>query len=429
VTRSTLARGIVLALTLSAIACRPVLAEPVLPLSINKIVALALKQSAGLAALEKDATAMQSLAVQAGTLVNPTLELQGSTGSMTGSPDEHTASIGINQELPLYGKLRLRREVLQREAETLQRQRDNTARLLKDEVATLALDYLLAAKRVELASGLVQLNRDLVVITGERFEAGDIPELELNLAKVELARAESRLLEIERERIPLRIRIASLTGLNESDIKLSDTSYKPALSQSRQDLVKQALASRPDLLSLAIERDKAEAENRLARAEALPNLTAGLFAQWQRGKTEVGGMSEINNDTQLGLRLTMPIPIFDRNQGGRAAAKSKLDAANSRLLAMERTVTAEVEAATSRLSSSDRILALLEQSIIPQLNENLKLTQEAYRLGEVGILSVIDEQKKFFEVNDGYLSAMHGRRVAFIKLETAAAIDLSGGVQ
>ena len=428
-TRSTLARGIVLALTLSAIACRPVLAEPVLPLSINKIVALALKQSAGLAALEKDATAMQSLAVQAGTLVNPTLELQGSTGSMTGSPDEHTASIGINQELPLYGKLRLRREVLQREAETLQRQRDNTARLLKDEVATLALDYLLAAKRVELASGLVQLNRDLVVITGERFEAGDIPELELNLAKVELARAESRLLEIERERIPLRIRIASLTGLNESDIKLSDTSYKPALSQSRQDLVKQALASRPDLLSLAIERDKAEAENRLARAEALPNLTAGLFAQWQRGKTEVGGMSEINNDTQLGLRLTMPIPVFDRNQGGRAAAKSKLDAANSRLLAMERTVTAEVEAATSRLSSSDRILALLEQSIIPQLNENLKLTQEAYRLGEVGILSVIDEQKKFFEVNDGYLSAMHGRRVAFIKLETAAAIDLSGGVQ
>jgi cobalt-zinc-cadmium efflux system outer membrane protein len=424
-----LARGIVLALTLSAIACRPVLAEPVLPLSINKIVALALKQSAGLAALEKDATAMQSLAVQAGTLVNPTLELQGSTGSMTGSPDEHTASIGINQELPLYGKLRLRREVLQREAETLQRQRDNTARLLKDEVATLALDYLLAAKRVELASGLVQLNRDLVVITGERFEAGDIPELELNLAKVELARAESRLLEIERERIPLRIRIASLTGLNESDIKLSDTSYKPALSQSRQDLVKQALASRPDLLSLAIERDKAEAENRLARAEALPNLTAGLFAQWQRGKTEVGGMSEINNDTQLGLRLTMPIPVFDRNQGGRAAAKSKLDAANSRLLAMERTVTAEVEAATSRLSSSDRILALLEQSIIPQLNENLKLTQEAYRLGEVGILSVIDEQKKFFEVNDGYLSAMHGRRVAFIKLETAAAIDLSGGVQ
>jgi cobalt-zinc-cadmium efflux system outer membrane protein len=425
---TTLVRGSVLSLLLSAFTCLPALAEPA-PLSINEIVALALKHSAELTALEKDATAKQSLAVQAGTLNNPTLELQGSTGSLTGSPDEHTASIGINQELPLYGKLRLRREALQREAEALQRQRDNTARLLKDEVANLALDYSLTVKRQELAANVVQLNRDLVAIAGERFKAGDIPELEFNLAKVELARAESRLLEVERERIPLRIKIASLTGLNETDIHLSDTFFKPALTQNRQELVRQALASRPDLLSLALERDKAETETRLAKAEALPNLTAGLFAQWQRSLTEVGGMSSTSSDTQLGLRLSMPIPVFDRNQGGRAAAQAHLDAADARRLAMERAVTAEIETAIARLSSSERILALLEQGIIPQLAENLKLTQEAYRLGEVGILSVIDEQKKFFEVNDGYLSALHGRRVAFTKLETAAAIDLSGGVQ
>jgi cobalt-zinc-cadmium efflux system outer membrane protein len=425
---TTLVRGSVLSLLLSAVTCLPALAEPA-PRSINEIVALALKHSADLTALEKDAAAKQSLAVQAGTLNNPTLELQGSTGSLTGSPDEHTASIGINQELPLYGKLRLRREAAQREAEALQRQRDNSARLLKDEVATLALDYSLTVKRQELAANLVQLNRDLVSIAGERFKAGDIPELDFNLTKVELARAESRLLEVERDRIPLRIKIAALTGLNESDVNLSDTDFKPALSKSSQELVKQALASRPDLLALALERDKAETETRLAKAEALPNLTAGLFAQWQHGKTELGGMSEISSDTQLGLRLSMPIPVFDRNQGGKAAAQAHLDAAGSRLLALERTVTAEVEAAVSRLSSSERILALLEQGIIPQLTENLKLTQEAYRLGEVGILSVIDEQKKFFEVSDGYLSALHGRRVAFIKLETAAAIDLSGGVQ
>ena len=425
---TTLVRGSVLSLLLSAVTCLPALAEPA-PRSINEIVALALKHSADLTALEKDAAAKQSLAVQAGTLNNPTLELQGSTGSLTGSPDEHTASVGINQELPLYGKLRLRREAVQREAEALQRQRDNTARLLKDEVATLALDYSLTVKRQELAANLVQLNRDLVSIAGERFKAGDIPELDFNLTKVELARAESRLLEVERERIPLRIKIASLTGLDESDVNLSDTDFKPALSKSSHELVKLALASRPDLLALALERDKAETEIRLAKAESLPNLTAGLFAQWQRSLTEVGGMSSTSSDTQLGLRLSMPIPLFDRNQGGKAAAQSHLDAADSRLLALERTITAEVEAAVSRLSSSERILALLEQGIIPQLTENLKLTQEAYRLGEVGILSVIDEQKKFFEVNDGYLSALHGRRVAFIKLETAAAIDLSGGVQ
>jgi cobalt-zinc-cadmium efflux system outer membrane protein len=425
---SKLVRGTVFSLFLSACACLPVLAEPV-PRSINEIVALAMKHSAELAALEKEATAKQALAIQAGTLYNPTLELQGTTGILTGSPEERSVSIGVNQEVPLNNKLRLRRESGQREAEIQQRQRDNAARLLRDEVATLALDYLLTSKRLELAKNLEMLNQDLVSIAGERFKAGDIPELELNLAKVELVRAENRLLEVDRERIPLRIKIASLTGLNESDITLSDSLSAQKVSPVTQEIVKQALASRPDLLALSSERDKAETENRLAEAEALPNLTAGLFAQWQRSLTEVGGMSSTSSDTQLGLRLSMPIPVFDRNQNGQAAARSRRDAADSRRLAMERSITAEVEATASRLSSSERILALFEKGIIPQLKENLNLTQEAYRIGEVGILSVIEEQKKFFEVNDGYLSAQHSRSVALIKLETAVARDLNGGVQ
>jgi cobalt-zinc-cadmium efflux system outer membrane protein len=425
---STLVRGTVFSLLLSSCACLQALAEPV-PRSINEIVALALKHSAELAALEKEATAKQALAIQAGSLYNPTLELQGTSGSLTGSPDERSVSIGVNQEIPLNSKLRLRRESGQREAEIQKRQRDNAARLLRDEVATLALDYALTSKRMVLAKNLEQLNQDLVAIAGERFKAGDIPELELNLARVELVRAESRLLEVDRERIPLRLKIAAVTGLNESDITLSDPLSAPNVAPVTQEIVKQALASRPDLLALSCERDKAETDNRLAQAEALPNLTAGLFAQWQRGLTEVGGMSSTSSDTQLGLRLSMPIPVFDRNRNGQTAARSRLEAADSRRLALERTITAEIEAAVSRLSSSERILALFEQGIIPQLTENLKLTQEAYRIGEVSMLSVIDEQKKFFDVNDSYLTAQHGRRMALIKLETAVAAEFSGGAQ
>jgi cobalt-zinc-cadmium efflux system outer membrane protein len=415
-------------MVLSAFTCLPALAEPV-PRSINEMVAMALKHSPELAAIEKEASAKQSLAVQAGTMSNPTLEFQGAIGSLTGSPAERSVSIGVNQELPLNGKLRLRREAGQREALIVQQQRDNTARLLTDEVATLSLDLVLADNRRDLAAGLVGLNKELVKITDERFKADDIPELEFNLARVELARAGSRLLEVERERIPLRIKIASLTGLKENDIKVHDTFITLNQFQNTQDLVKKSLASRPDLLALARERDKAEIETQLAAAEAVPNLTAGLFVQWQRGSTEVGGMSSISNNTQLGLRLSMPIPVFDRNRGGRGAAQSRLEAADFRRLALQRSIAAEVEAAASRLSSSGQILEQFEKGIIPQLAENLKLIQEAYRIGEIGILSVIEEQKKFFEVNDSYLSTLHSRRVALIRLETAVATDLSGGVK
>jgi cobalt-zinc-cadmium efflux system outer membrane protein len=72
---------------------------------------------------------------------------------------------------------------------------------------------------------------------------------------------------------------------------------------------------------------------------------------------------------------------------------------------------------------------LYRTNIIPQLEENLKLTQEAYRLGEVGILAVIQEQKKFFEVSEGYLTAQHDRQTALVKLESAAATELTGGAK
>jgi cobalt-zinc-cadmium efflux system outer membrane protein len=197
----------------------------------------------------------------------------------------------------------------------------------------------------------------------------------------------------------------------------------------KDDLLKLALSLRPDLKALLLEREKAEMQRRLARAEAIPNLTVGLFAQWQRNSLELGALSSINSDKLVGLRLSMPVPLFDHNSGGKAAATAQREAADSRYLALERAITAEVHSAISRLVSSEQILSLFEKGIIPQLTENLKLTEEAYRVGEVGILAVIDEQKKFFELNDAWLAALHARRVALNKLETAVAINLGGGVQ
>ena len=421
-------RCVFFALFLMGVGCFSLRAEPA-QRSINEIVALALQNSAELAALDKEAVAKHSLAVQACTLSNPTLELEGSTGTMTGSPDAGGASIGISQEFSLYGKLRLRRKALEYEAEALVRKRDNAARLLKEEISTMLLDYLLSEQRCELAADMVKLNGELVTIAGERFKAGDIPELELNITKVELARAENRLLEVDRARLALRIHIASLSGLQEGDIVLSDKLSSAVSSPQTKDLVKKSLSLRPDYLALCIERERAETEYRLAKVEGLPNPTVGIFAQWQKSSVEVGGMSAINRDRILGLRLSVPIPVFDRNNGRRAAALALLDAADSRRTGLERTIKAEVEAAIASLSSSERIVSLFDTGIIPQMGENLKLTQEAYRADEVGILSVTDQQKKFFDVHDTYLSALHARRVAFIKMESVSANNLNGVVQ
>ncbi|WP_272946183.1 TolC family protein [Geobacter sp. OR-1] len=94
------------------------------------------------------------------------------------------------------------------------------------------------------------------------------------------------------------------------------------------------------------------------------------------------------------------------------------------MLAAGRDVEREIETACANLQNSEKILSLYTTSIIPQLEENLQLTREAYSLGEVGILAVIQEQKKFFEINEGYLSALHDRQTAMVRLEAAVGSAL-----
>ena len=142
-------------------------------------------------------------------------------------------------------------------------------------------------------------------------------------------------------------------------------------------------------------------------------------------------MDDEGEDTAytIGLKLSMPIPLFDRNQAGVQEARAKRNSTESRLTAATRNVEREVETAYASFLNAEKVLALFKSNIIPQLEENLELTQEAYRLGEVGIQAVIQEQKKFFEVNDSYLTALHNRQTALVKLETAVATELTGGVQ
>ncbi|MDD2856837.1 MAG: TolC family protein, partial [Desulfuromonadaceae bacterium] len=137
---TTMMRSAVPVLLLQVVLCSPVSAVAA-PRSINEITALALKQSAELTALKKEEAAQQSLAIQAGTFNNPTLELQGDSGTLTGGSEERSLFIGINQEFPLNNKLTLRREAGERGAESVQRQLDNATRLLKDDITSLSLDY------------------------------------------------------------------------------------------------------------------------------------------------------------------------------------------------------------------------------------------------------------------------------------------------
>lgn len=402
-------------------------------LNLQQIIAMAKEQNRDLKALREEKGIGEADRIRAGLYPNPTLELDGATGAMTGSSAENRLGVGVSQEFLTGGKRAKRQAVSAAELLRLESQLKDTERQLTAEVKKVYNDLFLAEGRRDLADRSRELSNQLLQIARERFAAGEIAELDVNLARVENARSAGKSMEAEREFVSLQQRLLFLLGAPSTEnLKISAPGETKPMLPDLAELKKLALDQRPDLQAAAAEKNRGEAEVALAEAERLPNVTAGVGFSWERSETSLGGLEERNTDYLIGFRLSVPITIFDRNQAGIKEAVSRKSSAEIRQQSLRQTVEREVESAHWRLTSAEKSLDIYAREIMPQLNENLKLTQEAYRLGEIGILALIEEQKKFTEVNEGHLTALHDRNSALAQLETAVGIELNnpdGGAQ
>lgn len=400
-------------------------------ISLSQAIEYSLQNNGQLKSFREEKGVRDAVLVRADLLPNPVLEIEGGTGALTGSSAENSLSLGVSQEFLLAGKRKKRLASAEREREMFRWQLADRERVLKGEVQRAFYDLILAEKQLALLESFVVLNQQLFDVTKERLKAGDIPELEMNLVKVELARSIGKKFEVEKSVQLSQAKLWTLMGLPIGEQPEITGNLENAVLRGRllPDLKKLAYEHRPDLKALTAENNREESEIILAQAEGVPNLTAGVAIKYDATTMDVGGIEGKDKAYTVGLRLSMPIPLFDRNHAALQEARAKKNSVEERLLAAEKEVEREVSTAYADFENSKTILGLYRSEILPQLEENLELTREAYRLGEVGILSVIDEQKKYFEVNEGYLAALHNRQTAFVKLETAVATDLAGGEQ
>ena len=426
------ARGALLLMPgiLSVLSSTPVFAEAA-RLALPQVIELSLQNNGDLKSFREEKGIREAGKIRAGLLPNPTLDFEAGTGALTGSRAENNQSVGVSQELFLAGKRQKRLDVAEQELEMYRWQIADRERLLLGEVKTAFYDVILAEQRIVLSDSAIILNRQLLDVTKERLAAGDIPELEMNLVKVELARSEGARIEFERVLNRNQSKLWTVMGILPGEYPSFTGSFaaETGLAKNLADLKQLAQGKRPDLKALAAEKNRGESDIILAKADGIPGITVGLALRRDTTAMEIGGIEGRDTGYTIGLKLSMPIPVFDRNQAGVQEAMAKKISGESRLTAATRNVEREVETAYAGLLNAEKVLSLYKSNIIPQLEENLKLTQEAYRLGEVGVLAVIQEQKKFFEVNDGYLTALHDRWIALVALESAVASDLSGGVQ
>jgi cobalt-zinc-cadmium efflux system outer membrane protein len=253
-------------------------------------------------------------------------------------------------------------------------------------------------------------------ISKARFDAGDVPELEVLQADLEVSRAGAEFQVAQQEE---KIALSQLdTLLNEpatTDWELVGALDALPPRAALDELVGRATSSNADLQRLAQETKVEQSRQSLLKAERIPNL--GL---------EFGVDFNAPPDFRAGPRgqLTMELPIFTRNQGEIAQSSAALRALDSEAAATRRSVSGQVAAAYFEFQARQTEVELYYKTLLPAVERLGSMAEESYRAGKANILTVLDAQRNVQRVHNEYLNSLFNAQSAFARLEEAVGVPL-----
>lgn len=401
--------------------------DPKAGLSADEAVAYALAHNGELAAVRHEIEAARGLVQQASLRPNPQLEIERKE-QIRGADND--TMVGAMLPLELGGRRSARILVAQRELEM-------KGNLLTDRERLLAAEV--RAKFGEALGELLKLGftEDLLLTTdqGYRLVAARVTEgrtapLEQNMALVEVNRIRSMRESSEGKVEVTMLELRNLIGMRpEAPLRLrGDLEHLIEPFPSVAISTEVAIRDRPDLQ--AARALEAVAEARIAQARTEGRFNAGLSAKYelvnfgfpQRGFNSSGELVPIQGRFHsVVVGVTLDLPVRNRNQGAVAAAVSEKAAATRRREFAELTVQGEVASAFARYQSAARATEIYRVGVQGQANANLEVVRQTYELGSKSLLDVIAEQRRFIEVQTGYIDALVDTYQARIEIELATA--------
>jgi cobalt-zinc-cadmium efflux system outer membrane protein len=383
---------------------------PPRPLSLAAALELAERQNLDLAAAERQREVARAEILVAGERPNP-------IANFDALRDEPHEGLFFTQDLELGGKRRHRIEVAQASAGLTEARIGTVATALRRQVREAYYALAVASAKVTLQQRMLELAQQLARIAHQRYDAGDVPWLEVLQAELGVHRAEADL-EIARQQ--QRVALVRLNGLLNVP---PETVWQPtdgleALPplQNLTDLLRTAQAANPELVELDRERRVEESRVGLARAEQIPNLTL-----------EFGTDFNSPHDFRVGPRshMSIELPLLNRRRADVAAALAGQREAEARLAAARRRIQSEVEQAYLELQARLAAVALYRERLLPATRQLEQMSQESYRAGKTGILTVLDAQRGVQELEASYLDSLFAAQSAFAALEQTVGTPLS----
>lgn len=385
-------------------------------LTLHQALQRVLQHNPELAAFASEVTAFDGTKLQAGLLKNPEFDIEAEEVGSKNDEIQQFVTFRISQLIELGGKRPARVKV----AVLGQEQADQAYQAKRLEIiartANTYIDVLEAQAQLEVLRDTTDLTQTAMHAVTKRVEAGKAPPMDAVRSQVAFSTAHIELEQMKRNLAAARARLSLLWGEAEPRFghvlgELETFIEIPDLAHLIQRLPENPVVQQ-NIRNIA----QHEAQVELEKTHRIPDVTIGAGVR-RYLKTD---------DTTAILDMTIPIPLFDRNQGSVLAAQQRLNKAKDERLAAELQLKTEFSHTYENLAAVRNEIRLLHDEVLPGAKNAFEIINRGYQLGKFSFLEMLDAQRSFFQDRILYVRALANYHRLINTLEQLIAGPLEG---
>ncbi len=375
----------------------PVLAQSVTPLGLTQAIERAIDADPGLRAAGAAVDAAVGSRQQARARANPELGIEvenfGGSDEQRGF-DAAETTFSLSQEVDVAGQRRARVRLAERELHGAELERIVRGLDLIRDVQVAYYEALAAEELVTIARERLATAEALNTSVARRVSAARDPLMAGARAEAGLAEARIALSRAEANSATARAQLASLIG---GDMGVALITADFALPAANGHVHASPTDSSPDLARLLTARQRAGEATRVERSLAWRNPTLSLG--YRRFEDQEG-------EGALVVGLSVPLGVFDRNQGSVARARAEERQAEYELEAGRRALEREFSSIQRAMDADAAAVRASEETVIPQAERALALAQDGYNRGAFSYLDVLDAQRALTDAREARVETL-----------------------
>jgi cobalt-zinc-cadmium efflux system outer membrane protein len=323
--------------------------------------------------------------------------------------DSTEGDIGMSYMFERGEKRQHRLEAAQDNTAVTRAQVSDSERGLAFQVAQLFINVQLAESTLDLAQQDLKSFQDTVNISARQYQIGAIAENDYLKMKLQLVQfqsdVEQAVLAREQALSDLRQQLGYESVPADYDVTGS-FDYQP-LAVRLEELQTKALQNRPDLRAAVLGVKASNSQFTLAKANGKQDYTVS------------GNYSHVNGLSALTFSFSIPMPIFDRNQGEIARTRYAINQAKEQQKAATGQVLTDVKDAYEGVRSNDRLVQIYRSGVLDDSKRSRDISEYSYRRGATALLDFLDAERSYRATQLAYRQAIAAYLTAVEQLRQA----------